>query len=239
MKMLLCNCIKSSCKLFLNINGGTNMEEEYNSWLYWLALILPSLIAGIISIVSIINNYRSSKLNHIRSMVFTQKEKVVDQFIEKSSELIAISDPLVLNTKINEFTPTIISHREFMLIMQDLMSIDNRVQTLSSIIKLHTWSVYEKNTIKELGDMFSAVDEVQKLIQDMILKLIKLHSSNTKEGEFLRINPMEIKENLEKDFSENYREPYIVMVVSITNVTKLLRIEAVKLNDNNKRKTKK
>lgn len=212
------------------------MNSEYNSWVYWIALILPSLIAGIISIVSIITNYRSSKMNNFRNMVFTQKEKVVDQFIEKSSELIAISDPLVLNAKINEFTPTIISHREFMSIMQELMSIDNRVQTLSSIIKLHTWSIYEKNTIKEIGDMFSAVDEVQKLIQEMILKLIKLHSSNTKEGEFLRIDPMKIKDDLEKEFSEKYREPYIVMVVSITNVAKLLRIEAVNLNGNKKQK---
>ena len=214
------------------------MNSEYNSWVYWIALILPSLIAGIISIVSIITNYRSSKMNNFRNMVFTQKEKVVDQFIEKSSELIAISDPLVLNAKINEFTPTIISHREFMSIMQELMSIDNRVQTLSSIIKLHTWSIYEKNTIKEIGDMFSAVDEVQKLIQEMILKLIKLHSSNTKEGEFLRIDPMKIKGDLEKEFSEKYREPYIVMVVSITNVAKLLRIEAVNLNGNKKQKKK-
>ncbi|MBQ7027431.1 MAG: hypothetical protein IJN14_03415 [Ruminococcus sp.] len=212
------------------------MNSEYNSWVYWIALILPSLIAGIISIVSIITNYRSSKMNNFRNMVFTQKEKVVDQFIEKSSELIAISDPLVLNAKINEFTPTIISHREFMSIMQELMSIDNRVQTLSSIIKLHTWSIYEKNTIKEIGDMFSAVDEVQKLIQEMILKLIKLHSSNTKEGEFLRIDPMKIKDDLEKEFSEKYREPYIVMVVSITNVAKVLRIEAVNLNGNKKQK---
>jgi len=160
-------------------------------------------------------------------MIFSQKEKVADQFIERSSELIAISDPLVLNAKINGYTPTIITHEEFMRIMQELMSIDNRVQTLNSIIKLHTWSIYEEANLTHIGNMFSAIDIVHELIQDMILKLIKLHASNTQEGRFMKPDPMNEKVELERVFSESYKDPYCSMVVSITKMAKLLREEAI------------
>lgn len=171
-------------------------------------------------------------------MIFTQKEKVADQFIERSSELLAITDPLVLNTKINEYTPTIISHEEFMGVMRELMSIDNRVQTLSSIIKLHTWSIYEENTLTDVGNMFSSIDTVHNLIQDMVLKLIKLHSSNTQEGKFMKPQPMSEKLELERVFSESYKEPYVSMVVAITNVARLLREEAIDAKREKRRRYK-
>ena len=114
---------------------------QYNSWLYWLALILPNLIIGTVSAISIIVGYRSSKINNLKNMIFAQREKVIDSFIEKSAELIAITDPLILNSKINEYTPLTIPHSQFMEIMQNLLSIDNKVQTLSSVIKLYTYSV--------------------------------------------------------------------------------------------------
>lgn len=202
-------------------------SAQYSSILYWIALILPSLIAGTVSIVSLITNHRSSKVGQAKNMVFAQKEKVADQFIEKSSELIAITDPLVLNAKINEYTPTIITHDEFMRIMQELLSVDNRVQTLSTVIKLHTWSIYEENRLKDVDEMFSSIDVVQKHIQDMIMELIKLHSSNTEQGRFMKPNPMEEKQDLERHFSEAYREPYCAMVVAITQMAKLLRREAL------------
>lgn len=208
---------------------------QYDSWLYWLALVLPNMIIGSITIISIIFNYRSSKVNLSQNMIFTQKEKVVDNFIEKCSELIAITDPLVLNSKINEYTPTIIPHSQFMVIMQDLLSIDNKVQTLSSVIKLHTFSIYEESNINEIGEMYSCIDTVQKKVQDLILKLIKLHSSNTEEGAFLRENIRELKDNLERDFSIEYQKPYVDMVVSITSIAKLLRTEALQVK---KRKSK-
>ncbi len=202
------------------------MSPQYDSWLYWLALILPNMIVGTISVFSIIINYRTTKYNHTQNMIFTQKEKVVDNFIEKSSELIAITDPLILNSKINEYTPTIISHSQFMLIMQDLLSIDNKVQTLSSVIKLHTYSIFEMGTLNQIADMYKSIDTVHDLIQKMILNLIKLHSSNTEEGSFLREGINDLKNNLERDFSEKYKEPYIDMVTSITFVAKLLREDA-------------
>lgn len=202
------------------------MSPQYDSWLYWLALILPNMIVGTISVFSIIINYRTTKYNHTQNMIFTQKEKVVDNFIEKSSELIAITDPLILNSKINEYTPTIISHSQFMIIMQDLLSIDNKVQTLSSVIKLHTYSIFEMGTLNQIADMYKSIDTVHDLIQKMILNLIKLHSSNTEEGSFLREGINDLKNNLERDFSEKYKEPYIDMVTSITFVAKLLREDA-------------
>lgn len=162
-------------------------------------------------------------------MVFSQKEKVIDNFIEKSSELIAVADPLILNSKINEYTPTIIPHSQFMEIMQDLMSIDNKVQTLSSIIKLHTYSIYEENSFEEIAKMFDCIDAVHAIVQDLVLKLIKLHSSNTEDGAFLRSSIGGLKNNLERDFSESFSEPYTKMVVSITNVAKLLRQEALQI----------
>ena len=202
------------------------MSPQYDSWLSWLALILPNMIVGTISVFSIIINYRTTKYNHTQNMIFTQKEKVVDNFIEKSSELIAITDPLILNSKINEYTPTIISHSQFMIIMQDLLSIDNKVQTLSSVIKLHTYSIFEMGTLNQIADMYKSIDTVHDLIQKMILNLIKLQSSNTEEGSFLREGINDLKNNLERDFSEKYKEPYIDMVTSITFVAKLLREDA-------------
>lgn len=197
------------------------------SILYWVALILPSLITGAIAIISLVTNYRSAKNSQLKNMIFTQKEKVADQFIEKSSELLAISDPLVINARINEFTPTIIEHSEFMGVMQDLLSIDQEVQTLGSVIKLHTWSIYEKTTLPDIADMFSSIDVVQDLLRDLVLKLIKLHASNTEAGRFTKPAPMVDKQNLEREFSEKYREPYIDMSVKIMSVARLLRNEAL------------
>lgn len=203
------------------------MENQYSNFIYWIALILPSVIAGTVAVISLITNYKTSKSNQLHNMTFTQKEKVADQYIEKSSELIALTDPLVLNAKINEFTPTLITHDEFLQIMQRLLDIDNRVQTLSSIIKLHTWSIYEDVALPEVSNMFTTIDAVQTHIQSMLMSLIKLHSTNTEQGHFRDSTPMESKQMLERTFSETYREPYISMVVSITNVAKILRKEAL------------
>ncbi len=87
-----------------------------------------------------------------------------------------------------EYTPVVISHDQFMDIMKEIMSIDNRVQTLSSIIKLHTWSIYVENVLADVSNMFSTIDTVHKQIQDMILKLIKLHASNIKKEDLLSLS---------------------------------------------------
>lgn len=200
---------------------------QYNSWLYWLALILPNLIIGTVSAISIIVGYRSSKINNLKNMIFAQREKVIDSFIEKSAELIAITDPLILNSKINEYTPLTIPHSQFMEIMQNLLSIDNKVQTLSSVIKLYTYSVYSENNLQEISKMYECIDCVQEKVQKLVLNLVKLHSSNTQEGAFLRSGISELKSNLERTFSEDFREPYIQMVVSITSVAQILRLEAM------------
>lgn len=202
-------------------------SQNYTSLLYWIALILPSIIAGVVSIVSLITNYRSSKNSQLKNMVFAQKEKVADQFIEKSSELIALTDPLALNAKINEFTPTLVEHSEFMVVMQSLLNIDTHVQTLGSVIKLHTWSVYEENDLSVIAEMFDAVDNVQKLIQEMVLQLIQLHVSNTEKGHFTKPAPINDKLKLEREFSQKYAEPYVDMVEKITKVARILRRQAI------------
>ena len=81
-------------------------------------------------------------------------------------------------------------------------------------------------TLNQIADMYKSIDTVHDLIQKMILNLIKLHSSNTEEGSFLREGINDLKNNLERDFSEKYKEPYIDMVTSITFVAKLLREDA-------------
>lgn len=208
--------------------GYIHINPNYDSIIYWLALILPSLIAGVIAIVSLVTNSRNSKTNQLRDMVFAQKEKVADQFVERGSELIAITDPLLLNAKINAYTPTTIPHSQFMVIMQELLSIDTNVQTLSNTIKLHTWSIYTEETLAEIGDMFTSIDVVQELIRNMIQELIALHSSNTQEGRFKKSQPMVEKQELERGFAESYREPYISMSLKIMGIARLMRQEALK-----------
>lgn len=77
-----------------------------------LKAIIPSVITASVAIIALVTSSYSSKKatqisysNNIDNMRFTQKEKLSDQIIEKTSLLLTITDPNYLNTIINKITP--------------------------------------------------------------------------------------------------------------------------------------
>ena len=112
--------------------------------------VLPALITGFVSIIALITSYKAAKNsskqsynNNVDSMKFTQKEKVADQLAEKAAILLTKCDPNVLNTLINEIVPRSISHEENANIRRRFLGISDEIQTLSNIIKMLTYSIFD------------------------------------------------------------------------------------------------
>lgn len=186
--------------------------------------ILPSMITAFVSIIALTINYKSSK-NNIKhnnvitdkNMNFTQKEKVADELIDKSSRLMTLCDPNVLNTIINDLVPKIISHDENARIRKKLLSYGDEIQTLTHIIKLNHYSI-SNNTLEEV-EQFSIIsnvmDEVCKRCNDMLFRLSKIYNLLTPEGRLDNKNVMQEKTILEREFSNSYPELYEELCVQL------------------------
>lgn len=211
-----------------------------------LANVLPALITGLVSMIALITSYKSAKNtakqsynNNIDSMKFTQKEKVADQLAEKSAILLAKCDPNVLNTLINEIVPRSISHEENANIRRKLLSIADEIQTLSNVIKMLTYSVFDSEEfLMKLNDIGNKLDVVNKKCSAMILSLADIYTAMTPEGRIKNINVMEEKTKLEKIFSEEYQESYIRLHLALSDLIWYIRQQSIPKDINKKKECK-
>ena len=216
-----------------------NMEEI-------LLSVLPALITGVVSMIALITSYKAAKnsskqsySNNIDSMKFTQKEKVADQLAEKSAVLLTRCDPNVLNTLINEIVPRSISHEENANIRRRLLGVADEIQTLSNIIKMLTYSVFDSvDFLKKLEDIGNKLDVVNKKCSVMILKLAEMYTAMTPEGRIKNINVMEEKISLEKSFPVEYRENYMQLYLALSDLIWYIRQQSIPKDINKKRKQK-
>lgn len=215
-----------------------------NTFTEILISIIPSLITALISIIAIITSYKSAKYsvkqshnNNIDSMKFAQKEKVADQIAEKSAILLTKCDPNVLNTVINEIVPRTISHEENAVIRKYLLGISDEIQTLTNIIKMLTYSIFEDEVmLSKVSDISIKLDKINEHCANMLLSLTNLYASMTPDGNIRNINIMEDKIKIEQDFSFTYREDYIQLYTSLTELIRFIRNQSIpKVYNKNKK----
>lgn len=207
---------------------------------------LPALITGFISMIALITSYKASKNaskqsynNNVDSMKFTQKEKVADQLAEKSAVLLTKCDPNVLNSIINEMSPRSISHEENANIRRHLLETSDEIQTLSNIIKMLTYSVFDNEEfLRRLESIGNNLDAVNEKCSSMLLRLAEIYTAMTPEGRIKNINVMEEKLKLERTFSEEYREEYIQLHLSLSDLIWYIRQQSIPKSINKKRRTK-
>lgn len=196
--------------------------------------ILPSVITAVVSILALVINYKSTrysiKQNSIinsKNMNFTQKEKLADQIVEKSSLLLTNCDPNRLNTIINGIVPKPISHEENATIRKQLLTISDDIQTLANIIKLLNYSIISQDNIKSFERLSNTLDNVVMQCNAMLLKLTKLYSAMTPEGALMNLNIMEEKMRLEREFSDEYPPSYIDLHICISEIVQKTRFQAM------------
>lgn len=208
--------------------------------------ILPALITGFVSIIALITSYKAAKNasiqsynNNVDSMKFTQKEKVADQLAEKTAILLTKCDPNVLNTVINEIVPRSISHEENAHIRRKLLGISDEIQTLSNIIKMLTYSIFDSEEfLRKLEDVGNKLDIVSCKCSEMILSLSEIYTAMTPEGRIKNINVMDEKQRLEQKFSKEYREMYIQLHLVLSDLVWYIRQQSIPKNINGVKKYK-
>lgn len=208
-----------------------------------LMSVLPALITGFVSMIALITSYKAAKNasrqsynNNVDSMKFTQKEKVADQLAEKSAILLTKCDPNALNTVINEIVPRSISHEENANVRRRLLGIADEIQTLSNIIKMLTYSVFDsKEFLRKLEDIGNKLDLVNEKCSSMLLRLAEIYTAMTPEGRIKNINIMEEKLKLERGFSEEYRESYIQLHLTLSDLVWYIRQQSIPKDINRKR----
>ncbi len=199
-----------------------------------LKTIIPPVITAVVTIIALItsaySSYKATKTsysNNIDNMRFTQKEKISDQIIEKSSILLTKSDPNYLNTIINGITPIKISDSEFTGIQNQLLSITDEIQTLSINIKLLSYTIRDINSEKLIYKIYDEMDLIHIEVQDMILQLIQLYLALTPNGNIKNITVMSEKYKLEKDFSEKYPKIYTELSIDIISLVEMLKKNSI------------
>lgn len=208
--------------------------------------VLPALITGFVSMLALITSYMAAKNtakqsynNNVDSMKFTQKEKVADQLTEKSAILLTKCDPNVLNTLINEIVPRSISHEENANIRNKLLGVADEIQTLSNIIKMLTYSVFDSEEfLRKLENIGNKLDVVNEKCSVMLLRLAEIYTAMTPEGRIKNINVMEEKQKLEKSFSEEYKEYYIQLHLALSDLIWYIRKQSIPKDINKKQKHK-
>lgn len=209
--------------------------------------ILPTLITAFVSIIAMITSYKAAKNstkqsynNNVDSMRFTQKEKVADQISEKAAVLLTKCDPNMLNTVINEIVPRSISHEENAKIRKYLFSISDDIQTYSNIIKMLTYSIFDnEEMLNKLEDVGQKLDKVNDRCSQMLLRLAEIYTAMTPEGKIKGINVMEAKLELERVFSEEYREEYIQLHLAISDLVWFIRQQSIPKDHNRIKRRKK
>lgn len=206
--------------------------------------ILPTLITAFVSIIAMITSYKAAKNstkqsynNNVDSMRFTQKEKVADQISEKAAILLTKCDPNVLNTVINEIVPRNISHEENANIRKYLLGISDDIQTYSNIIKMLTYSIFDsEEMLRKLENIGHKLDDVNNKCSHMLLRLAEIYTAMTPEGRIKGINVMESKLELERNFSEDYKETYIQLHLAISELVWFIRQQSIPVDHNRKSK---
>lgn len=211
-----------------------------------LISILPALITGFVSMLALVTSYKAAKnaskqsySNNVDSMKFTQKEKIADQLAEKSAILLTKCDPNVLNTLINEIVPRSISHEENANIRRRLLDVSDEIQTLSNIVKMLTYSIFDSEEfLWKLEDIGNKLDVVNEECSVMILRLAEIYTVMTPEGRIKSINVMEEKIKLEKSFPVEYRENYIQLHLALSDLIWYIRQQSIPKDINKKPKHK-
>ena len=196
-----------------------------------LKIVLPSIITAAVSIIAIIVSYLSSRNslkrsheNNVESMHFSQKDKVADQIAEKAAALLTKCNPNSLNTVINDIIPRKISHEENRKIRKDLLQLSDDIQTLSNIIKMLSYSIFDsKQYLMKFEALANQLDLVVEMCSVMLLKLSNIYSSMTPEGEIRNVNVMDEVRSLERNFSEEYKEPYIILSALLSDMIWYIR----------------
>ncbi len=202
--------------------------------------IFPTLITAFVSIIAMITSYKAAKNstkqsynNNVDSMRFTQKEKVADQISEKAAILLTKCDPNVLNTVINEIVPRNISHEENANIRKYLLSISDDIQTYSNIIKMLTYSIFDSDEmLRKLENIGHKLDDVYDKCSQMLLRLAEIYTAMTPEGRIKGINVMEATLELEQSFSKEYREMYIQLHLSLSDLVWFIRQQSIPTDHN-------
>lgn len=202
-----------------------------------LKAIIPSVITATVAIIALITSAYSSKKatktsysNNIDNMRFTQKEKISDQIIEKASLLITKADPNYLNTVINEIVPKEITDTEFTNIQTRLLSITDDIQTLSTNIKMLSYSIRESETEALIFKTYDEMDSIHSQIQEMIMQLIKIYLALTPNGNIENITVMSEKYKLEISFSETYPKIYSDFAVDMMQLVAMLKKNSIPQN---------
>lgn len=208
-----------------------------------LMSVLPAIITGVVSLIALITSYKATKNaskqsynNNVDNMRFTQKEKVADQLVEKASILLTKCDPNVLNTVINEIVPRSISHEENANVRRRLLGISDEIQTLSNIIKLLTFSIFDSEEfLRKLETAWNELDIVNDKCSAMLLRLAEIYTSMTPEGRIKNINVAEETKKLERSFSEEYSELYIKLHTTMSDLVWYIRQQSIPQNINRKK----
>lgn len=202
-----------------------------------LKAIIPSVITASVAIIALVTSAYSSKKatqisysNNIDNMRFTQKEKLSDQINEKTSLLLTITDPNYLNTIINKITPKEITDSEFTEIQTKLLSVPDNIQTLSTNIKLLSYSIREPQTQEIIFKIFNEMDYLHKQVEDMIMKLIKIYCALTPNGNIENITVMAEKYKLETSFSKTYPKYYEDFSVDMVLLVETLKKNSIPQN---------
>lgn len=212
-----------------------------------LLTILPALITAFVSTIALITSYKATKNstkqsynNNVDSMRFTQKEKVADQISEKAAILLTKCDPNVLNSVINEIVPRNISHEENANIRKYLLGISDDIQTYSNIIKMLTYSIFDsEEMLMKLDSVGQKLDGVNDKCSKMLLRLAEIYTAMTPEGKIKGINVIEAKQELERGFSEEYKEIYIQLHLAISDLVWFIRQQSIPIDHNRKSKRRK
>lgn len=205
--------------------------------------ILPALITGFVSMIALITSYKAAKNasiqsynNNVDSMRFTQKEKVADQIAEKAAILLTKCDPNVLNTVINEIVPRSISHEENANIRRRLLGISDEIQTLSHIIKMLTYSIFDSEEfLKKLENVGNIMDAVNDKCSELLLGLAEIYTAMTPEGAIKSINIMDEKKRLECEFPVEYGKMYQDLHLALSDLVWHIRRQSIPEDINRKK----
>lgn len=208
--------------------------------------ILPSVITATVSALAIIVSYKSSKRtltvsqsNNIDNMRFSQKDKVADQIAEKAAALLSKCNPNTLNTLINDIVPHRITHEENRIIRTRLLGVSDDIQTLCNIIKMLTYSIFDtKEMLYKFEDLANKLDDIETRCSKMLFELSNIYASMTPEGEIRNINIMEELRSLERNFSEEYKKPYVELSAALSDMIWYIRKQSIPTADKEKQKKK-
>ena len=88
--------------------------------------------------------------------------------------------------------PKEISHEENRVIHSRLLGISNEIQTLSHVIKLLTYSIFDtEEMLLKFADLASKSDNVETQCSQMLFNLSNIYSSMTPEGRIRNVNIVE------------------------------------------------